>query len=252
MSAPQKSNTGFYLTRWHFPIQSIITLMMSPPTDELHQLRAEIAALAARMIAQDGADYGTAKRKAARQLLGDAAPAAKALPDNAQVEQELRQYQALFHADTQPARVRALRLRALEVMAELDQFTPYLTGSVLTGTAGEHDDIRLQLFADSAKEVEIFLLNRNVQIALSQTPHFKGARHDPVETVSFLWHGEGVHVELYEQHDLRGALKPRADGRPARADVAGVRALLADAAADFAAAASLTDSTPTIATEPPP
>lgn len=201
--------------------------MMSPPTDELHLLRAEIAALAARMIAQDGADYGTAKRKAARQVLGDATPASNALPDNAQVEQEVRQYQALFHADTQPLRVRALRLRALEVMDALAQFTPYLTGSVLTGSAGEHDDIRLQLFADSAKEVEIFLLNRNVQIALSETPHFKGARHDPVETVSFLWHGEGVHAELYEQHDLRGALKPRADGRPARADAAAVRALMA-------------------------
>jgi hypothetical protein len=201
--------------------------MMSPPTDELHLLRAEIAALAARMIAQDGADYGTAKRKAARQLLGDATPGANALPDNTQIEQEVRHYQALFHADTQPLRVRALRLRALEVMDALAPFAPYLTGSVLTGIAGEHDDIRLQLFADSAKEVEIFLLNRNVQSELSETPHFKGARHEPVETVSFLWHGEGVHAELYEQHGLRGALKPRADGRPARADAAAVRALMA-------------------------
>jgi hypothetical protein len=212
--------------------------MMSPPTDELHLLRAEIAALAARMIAQDGADYGTAKRKAARQLLGDATPGANALPDNTQVEQEVRHYQALFHADTQPLRVRALRLRALEVMDALAPFAPYLTGSVLTGIAGEHDDIRLQLFADSAKEVEIFLLNRNVQFELSETPHFKGARHEPVETVSFLWHGEGVHADLYEQHDLRGALKPRADGRPARADAAAVRALMAaeaqqDAPPDF-------------------
>ena len=240
-------NTRFYLTRWHFPIQSIITLMMSPPTDELHQLRAEIAALAARMIAQDGADYGTAKRKAARQLLGDATAAAKALPDNAQVEHELRQYQALFQAG-QPARVQALRTRTLEVMDALAQFTPYLTGSVLQGTAGEHDDIRLQLFADSAKEVQIFLLNRNVQIDISESPHFKGARHDPVETVSFLWHGEGVHAELYEHHDLRGALKPRADGRLARADAATLRALMAAEAADT------TDTTPptTNATEPPP
>ena len=252
MKARRKSpNTRFYLTRWHFPIQSIITLMMSPPTDELHQLRAEIAVLAARMIAQDGADYGTAKRKAARQLLGDATPAANALPDNAQVEQELRQYQALFHADSQRARVLALRTRALEVMDGLAGFTPYLTGSVLQGTAGEHDDIRLQLFADSAKEVQIFLLNRNVQIDISESPHFKGARHDPVETVSFLWHGEGVHAELYEHHDLRGALKPRADGRLARADAATLRALMA---AEAAATPDTSDSplpTPLI-TEPRP
>ena len=35
------------------------------------RLREEIAQAAARMIAEDGADYATAKRKAARQVLGD-------------------------------------------------------------------------------------------------------------------------------------------------------------------------------------
>jgi hypothetical protein len=97
---------------------------------------------------------------------------------------------------------------------------------VLNGTAGPHDDIHLQLFADSAKEVEIFLLNKNVQIDISETPHFKGPRYDPVETVSFLWNKEGVHAALYELDDMRGALKARSDGRQLRADIAGVRALL--------------------------
>jgi hypothetical protein len=193
-------------------------------------LRAEIAAVAARMIAQDGAAYGAAKRKAALQVLGSETPAANVLPDNAQVEAEVRQYQALFHGDTQPARLLALRTTALQVMDALAQFQPYVTGAVLNGTAGEHDDIHLQLFADSAKEVEIFLLNRNVTIDISESPHFKGHRHDPVETVSFLWNKEGVHAELYELHDLRGALKPRADGRPQRADATALRALMANPA----------------------
>ena len=221
------ANTRFYLTRWRFPFQSIISLMMSTPIDDLQQLRAEIAAVAARMIAQDGADYGTAKRKAARQVLGEDTPGANLLPDNAQIEDEVRQYQALFFGDTQPARLQALRAIALQVMEALAQFSPYLTGAVLNGTAGEHDDIHLQLFAESAKEVEIFLLNRNVNIEISETPHFKGRRHEPVETVSFLWRNEGVHAELYEMNDLRGALKPRADGRPQRADAATLRALMA-------------------------
>jgi len=221
------ANTRFYLTRWGFPFQSIISLMMSTPIDDLQQLRAEIAAVAARMIAQDGADYATAKRKAARQVLGEDTPGAKLLPDNAQIEDEVRQYQALFYGDTQPARLHALRAIALQVMEALAQFSPYLTGAVLNGTASEHDDIHLQLFAESAKEVEIFLLNRNVNIEISETPHFKGRRHEPVETVSFLWRNEGVHAELYEMNDLRGALKPRADGRPQRADAATLRALMA-------------------------
>jgi hypothetical protein len=196
------------------------------PNDELPQLRAQIAALAARMVAQDGAAYAVAKRKAASQLLGDQAPAANVLPDNAEVEEQVRRYQALFLGQRQPARLRQLRLVALQVMEALAQFKPYLTGPVLSGSAGEHDDIHLQLFADSAKEVQIFLLGKSIALDMSETPHFKGARFDPVETASFLWHQEGVHAELYELHDLRGALKLRADGRVQRADSDAVRALI--------------------------
>jgi hypothetical protein len=47
-----------------------------------------------------------------------------------------------------------------------------------------------------------------------------------VETVSFQWKKETVHAELYEMNDLRGALKPRADGRLHRVDAAGLRALM--------------------------
>ncbi|MET0320989.1 MAG: hypothetical protein ABW069_09745 [Duganella sp.] len=199
---------------------------MTPPVPEdATLLRAQIAAAAARLIADDGADYLTAKRKAARQILGTTQPPAHQLPDNAQVEAELRSYQALFQAHTQPARLLRLRTLAVDIMQGLSDFNPYLTGAVLNGTAGAHDDIHLQLFADSPKDVEIFLLNKNVQIDLSESPHFKGPRHDPVETVSFLWQGEGVHAELYEMDDLRGAVKARGD-KLQRADLAAVRALL--------------------------
>lgn len=200
--------------------------MMPNQNTELLQLRAQIAAVAARMIAQDGADYGTARRKAARLVLGVDQPSSNLLPDNIQIEDEVRKYQALFQGPGQAARLRLLRATALDVMDVLADFRPYLTGAVLNGTAGEHDDIHLQLFADSAKEVQIFLLNKNIDIDISEKAHFKGARHDPVETVSFLWHNEAVHAELYELNDLRGALKPRADGRLQRVNAAGLRALM--------------------------
>ena len=117
-------------------------------------LRAEIAAAAARLIVEDGADYGAAKRKAARQILGGAKVRGDIMPDNAQVEDEVRIYNELFLGDSQPARLLHLRTLALQMMSELKQFTPYLTGAVLNGTAGEHSDIHLQLFADSPKDVE--------------------------------------------------------------------------------------------------
>jgi hypothetical protein len=111
-------------------------------------------------------------------------------------------------------------------MEALERYNPFLTGAVLNGTAGPHDDIHLQLFADSAKEVEIFLLNKNMNLEISEAPHFKGPRFGTVERVSFLWNKEGVHAELYEIDDLRGAVKTRGDGRVMRTDIAGVRSLL--------------------------
>jgi hypothetical protein len=220
------AKTRFYPTRSRFPFGSIIETMNPSQTNDPQALRSQIAATAARMIAEDGADYATARRKAARKVLGVDQPSSNLLPDNIQIEDEVRKYQSLFQGSRQAARVQAMRTTALEVMDMLAEFRPYLTGAVLSGTATAHDDIRLQLFADSAKEVEIYLLNKNVNIDISETPHFKGARFEPVETVSFLWHNDAVHAELYEFHDLRGALKPRSDGRLQRVDAAGLRALM--------------------------
>ena len=71
-------------------------MMMPTQNNDLLQLRAEIALTAARMIAQDGADYATARRKAARQVLGVDDPKPNMMPDDAQIEDEVRKYLALF------------------------------------------------------------------------------------------------------------------------------------------------------------
>jgi hypothetical protein len=188
------------------PTSRIAPVAMAPSSSDIELLRAEIAAAAARMIAEDGADYGTAKRKAARQILGDTRVRGDILPDNAQIEDEVRLYNELFFADTQPARLLHLREIALAVMGELEAFNPFLTGAVLNGTAGAHSDIHLQLFAHSPKDVEVFLLNRNIGFEVSETAHFH-RRGEPVETVSFMRSGEAVHLALYEYDDLRGARK---------------------------------------------
>lgn len=201
---------------------------MSNFTSNTDMLRAEIAAAAARLIAEDGADYGTAKRKAAKQIIGNAKIRGEIMPDNAQIEEEVRLYNALFFGDSQPARLLHLRKLALCMMEDLARFSPYLTGAVLNGTAGEHSDIHLQLFTESAKDVEIFLINKNVDFDVSETPHFNG-RADPVETVSFLWQNEGVHLALYETDELRGAARGTMEGRAARANIDAVRALIVEA-----------------------
>ena len=122
--------------------------------------KASIASTAARLMAEDGiTDYHQAKRKAARQL---GLPDHTAYPDNAEVEAQLRAYRSIYQDDHHAERLHALRQTALDLLELLADFRPYLTGSVLDGTAGEHSHIDILLFADSAKEVEIFLLNRSI------------------------------------------------------------------------------------------
>ena len=205
--------------------------MTHPYSSDSELLRNEIAALAARMIAEDGADYGSAKRKAAKQILGNAKVRSDILPDNAQVEDEVRIYNDLFFSESQPARLLHLRRTAASLMLDLQAFVPHLTGAVLNGTANEQSDIHLQLFADSAKDVEIFLLNKNMLFEVTETPHFKGRAHEPVETASFMWHDEGVHLHMYQTDDLRGALRT-GSGRIDRADLRTVQQLIKESEAE--------------------
>jgi hypothetical protein len=125
-------------------------------------LKTAVAAAAARCIAEEGCDYATAKRRAVREVLGDVAGTRAAMPDNPLVESELRRYLRIFAADSQPAQLAALRRLALQLMRRLQTFNPHLVGAVLNGTATSHSGIRLNLYADSAKDVEIYLLNESV------------------------------------------------------------------------------------------
>lgn len=187
------------------------------------QMRAELAHAAARLMVEQGiTDLHSAKRKALRQL---GLPESQPLPSNEEVEQALREYQAIFLGDEQLIHLKFLREVALDLMHLLAQFRPYLTGSVLDGTAGEHSSIDLFLFADSAKEVEIFLLNEGLAF------HHGSPRDDRVEAVFVLDDPDaGVRANLIilpPEHE-RVAFKHR-DGRTrARARTEAVETLLED------------------------
>lgn len=188
---------------------------------QLAGTRASIASAAARLMAEDGiTDYHQAKRKAARQLgLSEHV----AFPDNAEVEAELRAYRSLYNGDEHEELLLAMRHSALELLDLLADFHPYLTGSVLDGTAGEHSRIDILLFADSAKEVEIFLLNRGIDVEHADS------RSERVEAV-LVMETDTVEANLVIMSPLleRVSLKHR-DGRPrerVRADA--LRALLSE------------------------
>ena len=124
-------------------------------------LAAEIAATAARLVVEEGMEYGPAKRKAARAL-GKQGARAHDLPGNDAVEEEVRAYLALFHADTQPAELAALRGVAVQWMERLAEFRPHLTGAVWRGTATRLSNVHLDLFCDDSKAAEIALIDAGV------------------------------------------------------------------------------------------
>ena len=193
------------------------------------QMRARIAATAARIMAEDGIeDFATAKRKAARQLgAGDT----QSLPNNDEIETELRVYQSLYQGEEQRERVRYLRSQALAAMEQLAHFNPYLTGPVLKGTAARYADIDLQVFADSGKELEIFLLNRNISYQTSESRHFSGNQERAVSVLSIDWNGTPVRVTVYWPGDERRSVKTTPLGRPLeRAGLEAVRTLVASGA----------------------
>ncbi len=191
----------------------------------------EIAAAAARLVVEEGLDYGAAKRRAVKEL---GAPARAALPDNDAVQEQVRAYLALFRTDTQPAELLALRELALAWMQRLAEFRPHLTGAVWNGTATRLSDVYLQLFCDDPKSAEIALINQGVAFEARQVRGFRGEMVDALSFSVFcsgLGEHVGVHLMIHDHDDVRGALKPAADGRPARGDEQALRArMLEDAA----------------------
>lgn len=185
-------------------------------------MRCLIAHVAARILAEDGSlDYGSAKRKAARQL---GAPDSDNLPDNQQIDEALRSYQALYQADETRAQVTLLRQVAIEYMEQLADFDPHLTGPVLNGTAGRNSDINLQLFTDDQKEVEFLLMRLNIPY---QTAEYRISDAPGKVYPRFIINDPRAPVDLivYPATDLRGMKRLQADGRPRRLRLTQVRAL---------------------------
>jgi hypothetical protein len=199
----------------------------------MDSLTSEISAAAARMVVEEGLEYGPAKRRAVKHL---GLSNRTALPGNDAIEEAVRDYISLFLSDTQPMELLALRQLALVWMTRMAQFRPHLGGAVWRGTATRRSDIYIQLFCDDPKSAEIALIDFQVSYVPRTVTGFTGGSVEALSVHSFcqaLGEEVGVHLLIYDYDDLRGALKPEVKGSlPARAqrgDMAAVRVLLHDA-----------------------
>lgn len=192
-------------------------------------LQDEIARHAALLVVDEGMEYGPAKRKAIRHLRLQRVRDAE-LPGNDAIEREVRQYLDELDDPAQRQALQALRRAALALMRELRAFRPHLCGAVWRGTATQHSDIHLQLFADDSKALEIELANRGVDYRVGTVAHFAGRA--PVEVLSFtvpcgLPGGMAMaHLTLYGELDERGALKGTTNQMPDRGNLAAVAQLV--------------------------
>jgi hypothetical protein len=202
--------------------------------ENLDHIRQMIAQQAARMMAEDGInDFAYAKKKAGRQL---GVSESSALPTNAEIEEEIRLYHNIYNADEQPLELAKLRKAALMTMQLFARFNPHLTGSVLDGTAGKFAQTNIHLFADSAKDVEIFLLSQQIPFDSSEKSYrvsdkpSKDKKEKLRKTVPvFTLETElGLQkISVFDVDDMRVAVKRTVDGSNAeRADISDLQALL--------------------------
>lgn len=189
-------------------------------------LRLEIAALAARLMANEGIDdFALAKRKAARQM---DVPSSQPMPSNAQVDEALHAYRSEFRDEEDNERLLAMRQAAVEVMRLFAPLEPYLTGTVLEGTAGAFSEVELDVYTDSAKEVEIFMLNLDMEYEHEEVR--KSGHNSPEAVLAFDWHGVPFKLAIFDPLALRSPRRNVTGGRAMeRAKIEHVIALLAKA-----------------------
>lgn len=194
----------------------------------MEHLESEISAVAARFVVEEGLEYGAAKRRAAGHL---GLPGRTALPNNDAVEDAVVAYISMFCAQTQSTELLALRRLALVWMERMVTFRPHLGGAVWHGTATRWSDIYIQLFCDDCKSAEISLIDHRADYVARSVTGFNGELVEALSVHAFcpeLKEDVGVHLLIYDQDDIRGALLPDAKGRSPRGDLMAVRRLLHD------------------------
>jgi hypothetical protein len=195
-----------------------------PPRHE--NLRRALAQEAARVMAEHGIrDFLIAKRKAADRFgVTDSA----VLPKNTEIETALIEYQRLFRGDSHGESLQAQRYAALAAMRRLKAFEPRRVGSVLAGSATEHSDVQLHLFADSPESVALSLIDQGIRHEITaRRVRMNADRILEYPGVRFEIDDQAIEVTVFPTDGLRQAPVSPVDGRPMRrADLTELEALL--------------------------
>ena len=178
-------------------------------------LRLALAREAARIMAEHGiSDFLTAKRKAAARF---GVQEGSVLPKNTEIEAALGEYQRLFRGASHLEMLYAQRLAALEAMRSLREFEPRLVGAVLAGTATEHSEVQLHLFADRPESVTIKLMDQGVPHDVSEKRvRMNAERVLNYPQVRFEIGDQRVEATVFPLDGIRQSPVSPVDGKPMR------------------------------------
>lgn len=189
--------------------------------------RQAIAQEAARIVCEElVTDYRVAKQKAAQRLGLTARPA---MPDNAEVQQAVIEYQRLFGGAEYATHLQRMREVAVRAMTLLAPFAPRLVGAVISGAVTRAHRVQLHAFSDKPETLDIFLGDRKVIFEAGDRGYrFSDGKEEQIPLVSFEVAGVGVDVVVFAEHNTRRVPVNPADGVAfRRLDLAQAEALVA-------------------------
>ena len=159
-------------------------------------------------------DFLTAKRKAAERF---GVTDGSVLPKNTEIEDALAEYQRLFGGTRHGQTLASQRNAALSAMRMLADFEPRLVGSVLAGTATEHNDVQLHLFAESAESITFRLIDLGIEHeVVERRVKFGSDRVVAYPGVHFDLDDHAVDATVFPIDGIRQAPVSPVDGKPMR------------------------------------
>lgn len=175
-------------------------------------------------------EYLDAKRKAARRFGPEKTLSLGShLPANWQIHAELQRLINIHEEKVLPGRLLHLRILALRHMELLEQFHPYLVGSVLSGAVTGRSDIDLHLFADSTEQVEEFLLSKSVPFEKELVTIRHGGEFFEYPHIYLEESGVVIECSVYPSKDIHRIAKSSITGKPMeRADARKLKKIIAD------------------------
>lgn len=189
------------------------------------KVRREIAARAAQlMYVRQESEYFTAKRKAAKEIVGS--DRLRDLPSNAEIREEIQLLAEMMEGSARLRELQSMRLLALRFLRLLERWKPRLIGSVLTGHIRRGSDVDIHVFCDAPSAVVDLLDDEGYSCELERKRVLK--HHE--ERVFNHIHVQArypVELTVYASDKANYPFKSSITGRTIeRTDAAGLEALL--------------------------